>query len=79
MVCLGSVLFLIDAAQNKALLKKEPDLEPWSEKLMLGNRGAALKENLNENGTKNTSELRICSILSPHRVVTVTDPAAKVL
>ncbi|NXP67614.1 CDCA2 protein, partial [Chloropsis cyanopogon] len=64
-------------SQNKAPLKKEPNLEQWSEKFMLGNRGAALKENLRENGTKSSrSELRICSILSPHRAVTVTDPAA---
>ncbi|NXU41356.1 CDCA2 protein, partial [Drymodes brunneopygia] len=64
-------------SQNKSPSKKEPDLEQWSEKFMLGNRGAALKENLSENGTKSSrSELRICSILTPQRAVTVTDPAA---
>ncbi|XP_054126520.1 cell division cycle-associated protein 2 [Melozone crissalis] len=59
--------------QNKAPFKKEPNLEQWSGKFMLGNRGAALKENLRENETKSSrSELRICSILSPQRAVTVT-------
>lgn len=76
-ICLGSVLLLIDAAQNKAPFKKEPNLEQWSEKFMLGNKGAALKENVRENGTKSSrSELRICSILSPQRAVTVPGPAA---
>ncbi|NXA63554.1 CDCA2 protein, partial [Mohoua ochrocephala] len=65
------------SSQNKTPFKKEPNLEQWSEKFMLGNRGAALKENLGENGTKSSrSELRICSILSPHRAVTVAGPAA---
>ncbi|XP_064256395.1 cell division cycle-associated protein 2 isoform X3 [Passer domesticus] len=65
------------SSQNKAPFKKEPDLEQWSEKFVLGNRGAALKENLRENGSKSSrSELRICSILSPQRAVTVTSPAA---
>ncbi|NXX71273.1 CDCA2 protein, partial [Spizella passerina] len=60
-------------SQNKAPFKKEPNLEQWSGKFMLGNRGAALKENLRENGTRSSrSELRICSILSPQRAVTVT-------
>ncbi|RLV92970.1 hypothetical protein DV515_00013594 [Chloebia gouldiae] len=62
------------SSQNKAPSKKEPNLEQWSEKFMLGNSGAALKENLRANGSR--SELRICSILSPHRAVTGTDPAA---
>ncbi|XP_053822498.1 cell division cycle-associated protein 2 isoform X2 [Vidua chalybeata] len=65
------------SSQNKAPSKTEPNLEQWSEKFMLGNRGAALKENLGENRSKSSrSELRICSILSPHRAVTVPDPAA---
>ncbi|CAN8205964.1 unnamed protein product [Coccothraustes coccothraustes] len=65
------------SSQNKAPFKKEPNLEQWSEKFMLSNRGAALKENLRENGTKSSrSELRICSILSPRRAVPVTEPAA---
>ncbi|KAF2980947.1 hypothetical protein EK904_010951, partial [Melospiza melodia maxima] len=64
------------ASQNRAPFKKEPKLEQWSGKFMLGNRGAGLKENLRENETKSSrSELRICSILSPQRAVTV--PAAK--
>ncbi|NXO19618.1 CDCA2 protein, partial [Cisticola juncidis] len=63
-------------SQNKAPFKKEPNLGHWSEKFKLGNRGAALEENLNENGTKSSrSELRICSILSPPQAVAVTDPA----
>ncbi|XP_005058081.2 PREDICTED: cell division cycle-associated protein 2 [Ficedula albicollis] len=62
------------SSQDKAPFKKEPNLEQWNEKFMLGNRGAAWKENFNKNGSKKSrSELRICSILSP---VTVTDPAA---
>ncbi|KAL9823314.1 cell division cycle-associated protein 2 isoform 2-T3 [Geothlypis trichas] len=65
------------SSQNKAPFKKEPNLEQWSEKFMLGNKGAALKENVRENGTKSSrSELRICSILSPQRAVTVPEPAA---
>ncbi|NWS26869.1 CDCA2 protein, partial [Polioptila caerulea] len=65
------------SSQNKAPFKKELNLEQWSEKFMLDNRGTALKENLSENETKSSrSELRICSILSPHRAVTVTDPTA---
>ncbi|XP_062366555.1 cell division cycle-associated protein 2 isoform X2 [Cinclus cinclus] len=62
------------SSQDKTPFKKEPSLEQWSEKFMLANRGAALKENINENGSR--SELRICSILSPQRAVTATDPAA---
>ncbi|NXD43713.1 CDCA2 protein, partial [Copsychus sechellarum] len=58
------------SSEDKAPFKKEPNLEQWNEKFMLGNRGAAWKENLSKNSR---SELRICSILSP---VTVTDPAA---
>ncbi|XP_031947716.1 LOW QUALITY PROTEIN: cell division cycle-associated protein 2 [Corvus moneduloides] len=65
------------SSQNKAPFKKEPNLEQWSEEFILGNRGAALKENLSENGTKSSrSGPRICSILSPQRAVTVTGPAA---
>ncbi|XP_038016340.1 cell division cycle-associated protein 2 isoform X2 [Motacilla alba alba] len=65
------------ASQNKAPFNKEPNLEQQSGKFMSGNRGAALKENLRENGTRSSrSELRICSILSPRGAVTVTDPAA---
>ncbi|NXI00376.1 CDCA2 protein, partial [Pachycephala philippinensis] len=65
------------SSQNKAPLKKEPNLEQWSEKFMLGKRGAALKENLSAIGTKSSRRNpRICSSVSPHRVVTVTGPAA---
>ncbi|NXE42425.1 CDCA2 protein, partial [Ptilorrhoa leucosticta] len=65
------------SSQNKAPFKKEPNLEERSEKFMLGNRGAALKENLSDNGTKSSrSGPRICSILSPRRAMTVTGPAA---
>ncbi|NXX30246.1 CDCA2 protein, partial [Nicator chloris] len=65
------------SSQNKAPFREEPHLEQWSEKFTLGNRGAAWKENLGENGTKSSrSELRSCSILSPCRAVTVPDPAA---
>ncbi|XP_077047871.1 cell division cycle-associated protein 2 isoform X1 [Agelaius phoeniceus] len=65
------------SSQNKAPFKKEPDLEKWSENFMLGNKGAAWKENVRENGTKSSrSELRICSILSPQGAGTVTGPAA---
>ncbi|NXQ62053.1 CDCA2 protein, partial [Anthoscopus minutus] len=59
-----------DSSLNKAPFKKESNLEQRREKFMLGIRGAALKENFSGNGTKNSrSELRICSILSPPRVV----------
>ncbi|XP_015504456.1 cell division cycle-associated protein 2 isoform X2 [Parus major] len=62
---------------NKAPVNKEPNLEQWREEFMLGNRGAALQENLKGNGTKSIrSELRICSILSPCRAVTAAGPAA---
>ncbi|NWY67400.1 CDCA2 protein, partial [Erithacus rubecula] len=62
------------SSQDKALFKKDPNLQQWNENFILGNRGAALKENFSKNGNKKSrSELRICSILSP---VTVTDPAA---
>ncbi|XP_041280788.1 cell division cycle-associated protein 2 [Onychostruthus taczanowskii] len=65
------------SSQSQAPFKTEPNLEQWSEKLMLGHRGAALKENLRENGsTSSRSELRTCSILSPQQAVTVPDPAA---
>ncbi|NXY57832.1 CDCA2 protein, partial [Callaeas wilsoni] len=74
---LGEASQETSSSGNKAPFKKEPDLEQWSEKFMLSNRGAALKENLSENGTKSSCrEPRICSILSPHRAVTVTEPAA---
>ncbi|NXO19556.1 CDCA2 protein, partial [Oriolus oriolus] len=65
------------SSQNKAPFKKQPNLENWSEKFMLASRGAALKENLSENGTKSSRrDPRICSILSPHRAMTVIGPAA---
>ncbi|NWV39856.1 CDCA2 protein, partial [Grantiella picta] len=54
------------SSQNKTPFKKEPNLEQWSEKFTLGTRGAALKENWSENGTKSSRRNpRICSILSP--------------
>uniref|UniRef100_A0A8C0UE42 PP1-binding domain-containing protein n=1 Tax=Cyanistes caeruleus TaxID=156563 RepID=A0A8C0UE42_CYACU len=66
-----------EGALNKAPPNKEPNLEQWREKFVLGNRGAALQENLKGNGTKSIrSELRICSILSPCRAVTAAGPAA---
>ncbi|NXE97203.1 CDCA2 protein, partial [Menura novaehollandiae] len=66
-----------DSSQNKVPSKKQPNLEQWREKLMLGSSGAGLKENLSQNVTKSSkSDTRICSILSPHRRVTATEPAA---
>ncbi|NXQ50974.1 CDCA2 protein, partial [Catharus fuscescens] len=62
-----------DSSQDKTPFKKEPNLEQWNEKFMLGNRGAALKENLSENGSKSSRS----SILSPQPAVTATAPAAK--
>ncbi|XP_032936968.1 LOW QUALITY PROTEIN: cell division cycle-associated protein 2 [Catharus ustulatus] len=59
-----------DSSQDKTPFKKEPNLEQWNEKFMLGNRGAALKENLSENGSK--SSRRELSILSPQPAVTAT-------
>ncbi|XP_039943679.1 cell division cycle-associated protein 2 isoform X3 [Hirundo rustica] len=73
----GSCKLIKSPAQSKAPFKKEPSLEHWSEKFSLSTRGTALKGNLSENGTKSSrSELRICSILSPHRAVAAPDPAA---
>ncbi|XP_066193299.1 cell division cycle-associated protein 2 [Sylvia atricapilla] len=64
------------SSQNKSPFKKQPNLQHWSENFTLGNRGAALKGNLSGNGTRRSrNELRICSILSPHRVGIVPDPA----
>ncbi|NWW80104.1 CDCA2 protein, partial [Climacteris rufus] len=62
------------SSQNKTPLKKEPKLEQWSEKFVLGNRGADLRENFREKGSK--CGLRMCSILTPQRAVPLTDPAA---
>ncbi|NWV76730.1 CDCA2 protein, partial [Dasyornis broadbenti] len=62
---------------NKAPFKKEPDLEQWSEKFTLGDRGAARTENFSENGTKSSRrDPRICSVLSPHQAGAATVPAA---
>ncbi|NWY39945.1 CDCA2 protein, partial [Sylvia atricapilla] len=64
------------SSQNKSPFKKQPNLQHWSENFTLGNRGAALKGNLSGNGTRRSrNELRICSILSPHRAGIVPDPA----
>ncbi|XP_066062437.1 cell division cycle-associated protein 2 isoform X2 [Chamaea fasciata] len=60
------------SSQNRSPLDKEPNLQRWSEKFTLGTRGAAWKGNLSGIGSR--SELRICSILSPHGIV--PDPAA---
>ncbi|XP_027760924.1 cell division cycle-associated protein 2 [Empidonax traillii] len=63
------------SSQNKVPLKKDPDLEQWSEKFMWDNSGADLKENCRENVTVNSkSDPWICSILSPNPAV--TQPAA---
>ncbi|XP_029820426.1 cell division cycle-associated protein 2 [Manacus vitellinus] len=64
------------SSQNKVPFKKEPDLEQWSEKFLLDNSGADLKENFcRENVTRSSKcDPRICSILSPNP--TVTEPAA---
>ncbi|NWR00456.1 CDCA2 protein, partial [Paradoxornis webbianus] len=60
------------SSQDKSPFKKEPNLQHWSEKFTSGTRGAAWRGNLSGNGSRN--ELRICSILSPHRAGIV--PAA---
>ncbi|XP_027520997.1 cell division cycle-associated protein 2 isoform X2 [Corapipo altera] len=64
------------SSQDKVPFEKEPNLEQWSEKFLLDNSGADLKENFcRENGTRSSkSEPRICSILSPNPGV--TEPAA---
>ncbi|NWQ60448.1 CDCA2 protein, partial [Neopipo cinnamomea] len=63
------------SSQNKVPFQKEPNLEQWSKKFMLGNSGADLKENCREDVTRRgTSDPRICSILSPNPGV--TEPAA---
>lgn len=77
--CLVFVLFLIDAAQNKASFTKERNLDQWSEKFMSDNSEAELKENLRQNLTNSTkSDTKICTILSSHQDVTITEPAAAV-
>ncbi|XP_032568603.1 cell division cycle-associated protein 2 isoform X2 [Chiroxiphia lanceolata] len=64
------------SSQDKVPFKKEPNLEQWSEKFLLDNSGADLKENFcRENVTRSSkSDPRICSILSPNPGV--TEPAA---
>ncbi|NXR34319.1 CDCA2 protein, partial [Zosterops hypoxanthus] len=65
------------SSQNKSPLRKEPNLQRWSENFTLGNRGAAWKGNFSGNGSRRSrSELRTCSILSPLRVGIIPDPAA---
>ncbi|KAJ7417320.1 hypothetical protein BTVI_33338 [Pitangus sulphuratus] len=63
------------SSQNKVPLKKEPNLEQWSEKFMVDNSGADLKENCRENVTMNSkSDPWICSILSPNPAGTQPAP-----
>ncbi|XP_027557744.1 cell division cycle-associated protein 2 isoform X2 [Neopelma chrysocephalum] len=64
------------SSQDKVPFKKEPNLEQWSEKFLLDNSGADLKENFcRENVTRSSKcDPRICSILSPNPAV--TEPAA---
>ncbi|KAM6113188.1 cell division cycle-associated protein 2 [Phoenicopterus ruber ruber] len=64
-------------SQNKVPFMKERNLDRWSEKFMSDNSGADLKENLKQNVTNSSkSDTKICTILSSHQDVTVTEPAA---
>ncbi|NWH16251.1 CDCA2 protein, partial [Grus americana] len=64
-------------SQNKASFTKERNLDQWSEKFMSDNSEAELKENLRQNLTNSTkSDTKICTILSSHQDVTITEPAA---
>ncbi|XP_054660642.1 cell division cycle-associated protein 2 isoform X4 [Grus americana] len=66
-------------SQNKASFTKERNLDQWSEKFMSDNSEAELKENLRQNLTNSTkSDTKICTILSSHQDVTITEPAAAV-
>ncbi|XP_075592768.1 cell division cycle-associated protein 2 isoform X2 [Balearica regulorum gibbericeps] len=66
-------------SQNKTLFTKEQNLDQWSEKFMSDNNEAELKENLRQNLTNSTkSDRKVCTILSSHQDVTITEPAAAV-
>ncbi|KAF1442994.1 CDCA2 protein, partial [Pygoscelis papua] len=65
--------------QNKVPFAKEWNVDQWSEKFMSDNSGADLKENLRQNLTNSSkSDSKICTILSSHQDVTITEPAAAV-
>ncbi|KAF1474823.1 Cell division cycle-associated protein 2, partial [Pygoscelis antarcticus] len=65
--------------QNKAPFAKEWNMDQWSEKFLSDNSGADLKENLRQNLTNSSkSDSKICTILSSHQDVTITEPAAAV-
>ncbi|XP_076215090.1 cell division cycle-associated protein 2 [Aptenodytes patagonicus] len=66
-------------SQNKVPFTKEWNVDQWSEKFMSDNSGADLKENLRQNLTNSSkSDTKICTILSSHQDVTITEPAAAV-
>ncbi|XP_075379786.1 cell division cycle-associated protein 2 isoform X3 [Mycteria americana] len=67
------------SSQNKVPFTKEWNMDQWSEKFMSDNSGADIKENLRHNLTNSSkSDTKICTILSSHQDVTVTEPAAAV-
>ncbi|NWU48650.1 CDCA2 protein, partial [Dromas ardeola] len=64
-------------ARNKVPFTKERNLDQCSEKVMSDSSVADLKENLRQNLTNSSkSDIKICTILSSHQDVTVTEPAA---
>ncbi|NXE08566.1 CDCA2 protein, partial [Lophotis ruficrista] len=66
-------------SQNKAPFAEEQNLDQWSEKFTSDNTGVDLKENLKRNLTSlSKSDPNICTILSSHQNVTVTEAAAAV-
>ncbi|KAM7080591.1 cell division cycle-associated protein 2 isoform 2-T9 [Ciconia maguari] len=67
------------SSQNKVPFTKEWNMDQWSEKFMSDNSGADIKENLRQNLMNSSkSDTKICTILSSHQDVTVTEPAAAV-
>ncbi|KAM6040501.1 cell division cycle-associated protein 2 [Chlamydotis macqueenii] len=66
-------------SQNKVPFTEEQNLDQWSEKFTSDNTGVDLKENLKQNLTSlSKSDPKMCTILSSHQDVTVTEAAAAV-
>ncbi|NXE24500.1 CDCA2 protein, partial [Ardeotis kori] len=66
-------------SQNKVPFTEEQNLGQCSEKFMSDNSGADFKENLKQNLTSlSKSDPRMCTVLSSHQDVIVTEAAAAV-
>ncbi|NWH46719.1 CDCA2 protein, partial [Fregata magnificens] len=64
-------------SEKKVPFTKEWNLDQWSEKFMSDTSGVDLKENLRQDLTNSSkSDTKICTILSSHQDVTITEPAA---